>query len=202
MLRTLIRSGVLAAVLGAALAFSGSALANPTTPQLNPIPSTVFAGQLTVSWSPSTFDSSLLYAGYVLTVTDHPGAPVLPFSTTYSIAAPATSKTISLAAGHFYILRLRAIEVTTSLEVKLSGSDYEVFKAIKFFEIPDLYEEYYEWPPQPPWCLTCPPFDLFLGDDPYEVRARAVLGEPRVYERPLAGVYVDGRGEVSPVYTR
>jgi hypothetical protein len=200
MLRSLIRSGVLAAVLGAALAFSGSALANPTTPPLNPIPSTVFAGPLTVSWSPSTFDSPVLYAGYVLTVTDHPGAPFLPFSTNHSIAAPAASKTINVSAGHTYILRLRAIEITTSFEVKLSGSDYEVFKAIKQFEIPDFYEEYYEWPPQPPWCLTCPPFDLFWGDDPYEARAREVLSTPRVYERPLAGVYVDARGGVNPIY--
>jgi hypothetical protein len=70
------------------------------------------------------------------------------------------------------------------------------------FKIPDFYEEYYEWPPRPPWCLACPPFELFPGDDPVERRARAILGEPRVYERPLAGVYVDARGEVSPVYAR
>lgn len=202
MFRNLIRMGVLAAALGSALAFSGSALANPTTPQLNPIPPTVFAGPLTVSWSPSAFDPNLIASGYVLTVTDHPGAPVLPFSTDHFVSAPFTSKTINVTAGHVYILKLRAMEVTSQFEVKLSGSDYEVFEAINQFKIPDFYEEYYEWPPRPPWCLTCPPFGLFLGDDPVERRARAIFGEPRVYERALAGVYVDGRGEVSPLYAR
>jgi hypothetical protein len=202
MLRSLIRSGVLAAVVGAALAFSGSALANPTTPQLSPIPPTVFAGPLTVSWSPSAFDPNLIYAGYVLTVTDIPGAPFMPFATDHSVPAPFTSKTINVTAGHKYILKLRAMEVTNQFEVKLSGSDYEVFEAVKQFKIPDFYEEYIEWPPRPPWCLTCPPFELFFGDDPLELRARVIFGEPRVYERQLAGVYVDGRGEVSEIYAR
>lgn len=203
MLRNLIRSGVLAAALGAALAFSGSALANPTTPQLNPIPPTVFAGQLTISWSPSVFDANLIYAGYVLAVSDYPGGPVLPVPTIYSVPAPITSKTITVTAGHHYVVRLDAIQVRADYTVELSpDSDFDAFQVIKQITIPDFYEEYFEWPPQPPWCLTCPPFELFLGDDPVERRAREVLGAPRVYERQLAGVYVDGRGEVIPVWAR
>lgn len=56
MSRSLTRISVLAAVLGAALAFSGSALAVPSTPQLDPIPAVVPPGDLSVHWSDSTFD--------------------------------------------------------------------------------------------------------------------------------------------------
>ena len=105
MFRALSRLGALGAVLVAALAFSGSALANPTTPQLHPIPSTVFGSPLTISWSPSFWDAGSILRFYELQVID------LTAGTSSTQAVFTTSKTLNVSYNHTYGVRLRAANV-------------------------------------------------------------------------------------------
>ena len=198
MFRSLIRTGVLVAALGAALAFSGAALAGPTTPQLNPIPPTVFAGPLTISWSPSSFTPGSIYKGYVIYVSDKPpnanAALWPPISTT------ATQRTLNVQAGHTYVVRVSALEITAGLDVNVSASAWDSFFVLPFIDIP-IYYEYLKWPLEP-WCLTCPPFEVIFQDDPVLERYRDRLASARVNEREfVTGVYF-GRGEVIPEYSR
>jgi hypothetical protein len=192
MFRLFTRVGVLAAVAAAALALSGSALANPTTPQLAPIPPTVFAGQLTVSWSPSAFDPGSILSFYELQVLDFTAG------TNTKTAVFGTSKTLTVLAGHTYGLRLRAADVAYG-QLLYSGSSVDVFSVIKLIEPPLYYEVYYRIP-QPDPCLTCPPLELFVGDDPVVQRAREIVASARVVDREvLLGLYVDARGQVTAI---
>jgi hypothetical protein len=194
MLRSLIRTGVLALALGAALVFSGSALANPTTPQLHPIAPTVFAGPLTVQWNPSTFDANAIVKFYELQVIDFTSG------TAPKYGVFGTSKTINVIAGHTYGLRLRAAEVANG-QLLYSGSSVDVFNVIPMIIIPDFYEVEYKWPPDWPWCLTCPPFDVVFDDDPVVQRQRELILSARVYDREvITSLYVDARGEVTARY--
>jgi hypothetical protein len=200
MFRTIIRTGVLAAALGAALAFSGSALAGPTTPNLNPIPPTVFAGQLTISWLPSTFDPGALLKQYRVDVVDKPpnvNAVLLP-----PILTAATQTTLNVQAGHTYVVRVRAFEITQNFDVVVSAADWDSFLVLPQITFPNYYEIYFEFPPDP-WCLTCPPLWEYLQDDPVVQRNRDRLASARVYEREVvSAVHVDARGLVTPIYER
>jgi hypothetical protein len=194
MFRLFTRLGVLGAVAAAALALSGTALANPTTPQLNPIPSTVFAGDLTVSWSPSVFDFNATAKWYELQVID------VVNGTNATFGFLGTSGTIHLSAGHTYGLRLRAAEVHDN-QIKKSGSSVDVVSVIPFIKLPQYYDVYYRIPwPDP--CLTCPPYEIrFIGDDPIVQRTRELVASARVVDtEQLVGLYVDARGEVSAIY--
>jgi hypothetical protein len=193
MFRSLIRTGVLAAVIGAALAFSGTALANPTTPQLQAIPPTVFAGPMTVKWFPAVFDVNANPRWYELQVLDFTAGTSVKYGTF------GLSKTINVVSGHTYGLRLRAAEVLYGQGL-YSGSDVDVFNVIPFF-IPDIYEIAYRWPPDPPWCLTCPPFDVLFQDDPVYPRYREDILTARYYDTEvITSLYVDARGEVTARY--
>jgi hypothetical protein len=193
MFRVFTRVGVLGAVLAAALAFAGSALANPTTPGLAPIPPTVIAGPLTVSWTPSTPDPGASVLWYQLTVFDYTAGTISNLPATFT-----TSKTILTQAGHTYGLRLRAGEVLGS-SVLYSGSSVDVFTAIKLIVPPVLYEVYYRLPHPDP-CLTCPPLELFVGDDPVIQRTRELVAGSRVLDREVfLGHYVNARGQVSAI---
>jgi hypothetical protein len=192
MFRNLIRTGVLAAVIAAALAFSGSALANPTTPQLYPIAPTVFAGPLTVKWFPATFDVGANPRWYELQVLD------LTAGTSVKYGTFGLSKTINVLAGHTYGLRLRAAEVLNGQGL-YSGSDVDVFNVIPMIVIPDIYEVEYRWPPEPP-CM-CPPFDVLFEDDPVFPRYREDILTARYYDTEvITSLYVDARGEVTARY--
>jgi hypothetical protein len=198
MFRSLIRSGVLVAALGAALAFSGTALAGPTTPQLDPIPPTVFAGPLTIKWSPSFFTPGSIYKGYVVHVSDKP--PNANATLWQPISTTATQVTLNVQAGHTYIVRVRALEITADLTVNASASAWDSFFVLPYIDIP-IYYEYLEWPVEP-WCLTCPPFEVIFQEDPVLERYRDQLASARVNEAEVVtGVYF-GRGEVVPVYAR
>ena len=193
MFRHLTRIGALLAVVAAALAFSGSALANPSTPTLAPIAPTVFEGPLTISWSPSAFDRGALAAWYEVTLID------ITAGTSSKTGHFGTSKTVNVFAGHTYGVRVRAGEVTSANTVVYSASSVDVFSVIKFFE-PPLY--YYDvlWRLQPNPCLTCPPLEIFVGDDPVVQRTRELVASSRVLDsEQLLGLYVDARGEVSAV---
>jgi hypothetical protein len=193
MFRLFTRIGVLGAVVAAALAFSGSALANPSTPTLAPIAPIVFEGPLTISWSPSAFDRGALSGWYELTVIDLTGGA----SSTTGVFG--TSRTINVFAGHTYGVRLRAGEVTSAQTVLYSGSSVDVFDVIKFFE-PPLYSYDVLWRLKPNPCLTCPPLEIFVGDDPLVQRTRELVSKAQVLDREqLVGLYVDARGEVQAV---
>jgi hypothetical protein len=193
MLRQLLRIALVTAVAAGALAFAGAARANPSTPQLAPIAPFVFGNQLTVSWSPSTFDQGALVKWYELTVVDFTAGSI------GKTAVFSTSKTIALTTGHKYGLRLRAGNVVNG-QVLYSGSSVDVFTAIKLIEPPIYYEEIYRIPE--PWpCLTCPPVDIFVGDDPVVQRARELVASARFVEREvLLGLRVDARGGVTAIY--
>ena len=193
MFRLFTRLGVLGAAVAAALAFSGSALANPTTPQLAPIPPLVIAGPLTVSWSPSSPDPGATVLWYELTVFDYTAGTISKLPANFT-----TSKTIWTQSGHTYGLRLRAGEVLGS-EIRYSGSSVDVFSAIKLI-VPQVYREVWYRIPQPDPCLTCPPFELFVGDDPVVQRTRELVRSSRVLDREVfLGHHVDARGEVSAI---
>jgi hypothetical protein len=110
------------------------------------------------------------------------------------------SKTINVAAGHTYGLRLRAAEVLNGQGL-YSGSDVDIFNVIPTISIRDLYEIEFRWPPDPPWCLTCPPFDVLFGDDPVFPRYRQDILAARYYDTEvITSLYVDARGEVTARY--
>ena len=191
MFRRFTRIGILAAVAAAALALSGNALANPSTPQLAPIPPTVFAGQLTVSWSPSTFDPGALLKWYELQVFDY---------TVNSISQPmvvfGTSKQITVLAGHTYGLRLQAANLV-GITASKSPSATDLFHVIPFIKPPIYYEiEYRIWP-EP---CRCPLVERFLGDDPVMQRARELVATATLVDREIfLGHRVDARGQVSAI---
>ena len=193
MLRQLVRLGVLAAALVSALAFSGSALAAPTTPQLDPIPDYVFGSSLTAKWSPSFFDRGALYTGYRVDVTDLTTGTLRP-----PVITQATSTTLlNLQSAHKYVVRVRALEITSNLQLLLSSTDADVFTVLPVFRFDDIYEVVYKFPPDPPWCLTCPYFELFFQEDP---ALRESLDRIQVVETErIVGVYVDARGEVTGI---
>jgi hypothetical protein len=193
MFRFFTRIGVLGAVVAAALAFSGSALANPSTPQLDPISPLVIAGPLTVSWSPSTPDPGAAALWYELTVFDYTAGTISKLPATFT-----TSKTIWTQSGHTYGLRLRAGEALGSSVIH-SGSSVDVFTAIKLIVPPVYYEVWYRIP-QPDPCRTCPPVELFVGDDPVVQRTRELVANASVLDREVfLGHHVDARGEVSAI---
>ena len=190
MLRQLVRLGVLATALVSALAFSGSALAGPTTPQLDPIPDYVFGPTLTVKWSPSFFDRGALFTGYRVDVSDLTTGTLRP-----PVITQATQATLlNLQSAHKYVVRVRALEITSNLQVLLSPTDADVFTVLPVLRFDDIYEVVYKFPPDPPWCLTCPYFELVWHDDPV---LRSSLDRIQVLDTErLVGVYVDARGEV------
>jgi hypothetical protein len=193
MFRVFTRIGALVAVVAAALAFSGSALANPSTPILAPIPPTVFEGPLTISWSPSVFDRGAQAGWYELTLID------ITAGTSSKTGHFGTSKTVNVFAGHTYGVRVRAGEVTSGNTLVYSPSSVDVFNVIKFFE-PPLYRYDTLWRLKPNPCLTCPPFEIFVGDDPVVQRTRELVSRAQVVDREqLLGLYVDARGEVSAI---
>jgi hypothetical protein len=120
-LRHLARLSVLAAALGAALAFSGSAVAAPSTPVLFPIASSVPSGSLLVKWTPSSFDAGTTSAFYELSVLD------VSTSTLVQYAVSGTSKTIVVASGHTYTVCVRAGQVKGNV-LTFSGSTCDRFK--------------------------------------------------------------------------
>ena len=191
MFRPLGRFGILAAALVSALSFSGSALAAPSTPVLKPIAPVIFSTSLNVQWFPSTFDQGAILKGYGVYLSDTTAGTLAQYST------PATSlQLVNLEAGHKYIVRVRAVEVMPNLQAYVSSSAWDVFTVMPLF-IPDLYWEEIRFPPDPPWCLTCPPFDILFERDP-ELR----LSRERIQlvdRERVVGLRVDARGEVTPI---
>lgn len=195
MLRQLVRTGILAAALVSALAFSGSALAGPTKPNLDPIPNAIFGNSLTVKWSPSVFSPGAWLKAYRLDVRDlTAGTPPVPHSTT------ATQFQLnSLVAGHLYLLELRAWEIDASFQVGVSPSDFELFRVYPTIVFDDFYYREIRFPPEPPWCLSCPYILELIQDDPI-LRASADRLRLGAVGPSAVGVYVDGRGEVTGLY--
>jgi hypothetical protein len=191
MFRPFLRLGFLAAALVSALAFSGSALAAPTTPVLKPIPPVVFSTSLTVGWWPSTFDRGAILTGYRLYLSDLSSGTFTQHSTQNT-----QYHFVNLKVGHKYVVRVQAIEVMSNLQGSASGSAFDVFTVLPLF-IPDLYWEEIRFPPDPPWCLTCPPFDILFQDDPLLRLNRARIQV--VDTERVLGVTVDPRGEVTPI---
>jgi hypothetical protein len=183
MLRHLTRIGLLAAALGAALAFSGGALAAPTTPQLFPIPTSVPSGDVIVKWTPSTFDAG--FTGfYELTVYDTTSATTTVYITS------ATSQKVPVVAGHQYSMCIRAGEHAAAAQA-WSGYDCEATAASSRLRV-DIY---CAWPPRLDWY----PGDLVYepGDAPI-VRLLTASHAYRPYAG-LVGVYIDSRGDATPI---
>jgi hypothetical protein len=184
MLRHLTRIVVLAAALGAALAFSGSALAAPTKPNLFPIPTSISAsGDLIVQWTASTFDPGFAPA-YELTVKDaaSPSADVYITS--------ATSQKVPVLQGHQYTMCVRAVEKLPAA-VLSSAYDCEATAAGARLRV-DVTAA---WPGR--LDFFPPDFIYTAADAPF---ARALRANPgyRPYDGVL-GVYVDAHGDATPV---
>jgi hypothetical protein len=195
MLRQLVRTGILAAALVSALAFSGSALAGPTKPNLDPIPNAIFGSSLNVKWSPSVFSPGAFFKAYKLDVRDvTAGTPPVPHTTTLT-----QFQLNNLVTGHLYVLELQAWEVDAGFQVSDSASDFEVFRVYPSLVLDDLYWREIRFPPEPPWCLTCPYFLDLIQHDPV-LRAGSDRLRLGTVGPAAVGVSVDGRGEVTGLY--
>jgi hypothetical protein len=192
MFRPLLRLGVLATALVSALAFSGSALAAPSTPVLKPIAPVIFSTSLKVEWFPSAFDRGALFTGYNVFLSDTTAGTLAQYGTTGT-----SLQLVNLKSGHKYVVRVRALEVMPNLQAYVSSSAFDVFTVLPLF-VPDLYWEEIRFPPDPPWCLTCPPFDILFQDDPVLRLNRARIQV--VDTERVLGVTVDPRGLVTPIH--
>jgi hypothetical protein len=200
MFRLFTRIGGLAAVVVAALAFSGSALAAPTTPHLfSPSGPNVFGPQVTFSWTASTFDNGAFPTWYRLSLADiTPNQPVglLPPHDTFG-----TSLTFNLSLNHRYSACVRANEVLNGQQSS-SLSSCRAFWVLPAFNFKELYYEVVKWPPDPPWCLTCPIWDLHFDDQP-DPRTIDTIEASRGYDAAqVSGIAIYENGDARLMYGR
>jgi hypothetical protein len=175
------------AVAAASLAFAASAQAAPSTPIMNPLPTTTCASSVLASWSPSTPDPGGVIVAYRLDVGD------LTAGTSYikwtnGLAAPITG----LINGHTYVVRVRALQAKGSA-LTYSLPSGRVFKR-QCFVIPQLdisdYVAYNPWPE----CPMCGLREQINIDDP--VIQRAVLSVPDAPER-FGGISLKADGAIA-----
>jgi hypothetical protein len=168
------RLGAIAGAALASLAFAASAQAAPSTPILNPIPPTVCASAIGVTWTPSTPDPGGVIVAYRLDIGD------LTAGTSYVKWVNGLGTTISgLVNGHTYVVRVRALQAQGST-LTYSLPSGRVFKRQCLF-IPKLdisdYVAYNPWPE----CPMCGLREQIQIDDP--VIQRAVASVPDAPER-------------------
>jgi hypothetical protein len=118
MFRHACRFVVFAATLGATLVLAGTALANPTRPTiLTPNTPSVLEGNVTVSWTPSTFDAGVgSGAWYELEVRDVSAGEPGTLVSDGGELAPRTSTTIAVTAPSTYRICMIAHEVLLGME--------------------------------------------------------------------------------------
>jgi hypothetical protein len=194
--RALARIAVLASVLVAALALSGSALAAPTKPTLFPIPQNVIEGPYTVHWLPSSFDRGCyggLYRFRLLDITTYPSV------TKVDVLTSSLSRTITVVKNRKHAVIVQGAEVCSSSLV-VGPADVDVFYGLNklILQVPrDLYwEEYIPFPWPPP----CDPRLWVLDDDPVIVENRTAIESSRLLETaPIGGIAIDALGEATLV---
>ena len=188
MLRRLLPATAVAAV--ASLAFAGSAFAQPTAPQLNPIPNFVCGKTLNVSWSKSTPDFLAHVIAYRVDVGD-----LTAGTASYKYTGGLGTTLGGLVANHHYVIRVRALEMTDlsphALIYSQSSADTFVDSCLKISdEILNRYVAYNPWPE----CIMCG-LTQYFSDDPIMERQVATAVQPAAEK--IAGVQLKADGSVA-----
>ena len=177
MFRFLTRIGVLGAVAAAALALSGTALANPSTPTLAPIQPYVIAGPLNVC---GALDLRSGRGGGACTSsrcsTTRPARSRTSRPTSRrarrSSRRPARTAGASRRPARVPVLERRAVDLVVG--GRLHGHQARDPARLLRGVLPD---------PSGDLVLTCPPWEIFVGDDPVVQRTRELVANARVLDQ-------------------
>ncbi len=162
MLRRLLRPAAALGAVAATLAFTGSALANPSTPTLGPISPWVCTSSLNVSWSASTPDPGATLLAYRVDLGD-----LTTGTAGYKYVTALGTPINGLVSGHKYVIRVRALEITSTNHLVFSGTAADTFTRT-CLELRQT-NEYVAYNPDP-GCIMCGLTDIFANDPGMERR--------------------------------
>jgi hypothetical protein len=188
MLRRLIPGAVVGVI--ASLAFAGSALAQPTAPQLAPIPPAVCGPSVNVSWTASTPDVFANVIAYRVDVGD-----LTTGTASYKYVNGLSTTIGGLALNHHYVLRVRALELgwfSHQLTYSSSSADTFVRSCLRISDdVLNRYVAYNPWP----GCIMCGLLD-FYSDDPVMQREIAAAIPPAAEKIRGVQLAADGSAQV------
>jgi hypothetical protein len=188
MFRRLIPGAVVGAV--ASLAFAGSALAAPSTPHLAPIAPYVCSSTVNLSWSASTADPGAHVIVYRVDIGD-----LTTGTASYKYVGGLSTTIGPLASGHHFVVRVRALELTSAHALVYSATSADSFIRACLRLPDDVINRYVAYNPWPE-CIMCGLLDYY-SDDPIMERTIATAVAP-VAEN-IRGIQIAADGQTTVI---